>query len=588
VAKADQPLADRAWVDPRHWLIEALQAEGKPLDDLDRMLPAPQQTRRAQAVADLAAYEKARGVLVRLVKDGSQALLPALACLYLDEATLHDHMGDHAVAVRLRDQVIKVYQHLVEARGDRELAGELARAFESKAAGALLRGQGPEAVALYGQARSTRERHRQGDTEDAELAALDAKTAAALAVATDWAGSGKAAERAIAGLTREGEQPKRDVLAANLATAYTTRGRVFCERGEYRGAVADAEAALALWSRRTRRRARSEEARRETAEHLRQAFTAQDRLHPKTEWAQGLLTVASIASSLALGPVAIFAGMGATTLAGVAINVLVGNRSRQQHLKEALQSLGHLVAQGGHVDLAGDLVRVYKRLAVENLHGGNLQGAGQLLAAGAALLQVSLLQEGRHALAARLAAARTKDGAPGTPLGLRLEARPPTDVQRTEDRAPGTPTAGATIILGPIFTLEGLDRSIEDYDYLIRGQDLTDLAAGTARAHFVRARALAGRGEPHAALEACEQSLSIWEQLEGAEGRREFASDRAEACVAAAKICAALQDQARARSYGESAVALYRALIEQGGRGELAVRLEEARRWLVTSTRRND
>jgi hypothetical protein len=352
--------------------------------------------------------------------------------------------------------------------------------------------------------------------------------------------------------------------------------------------VADAEAALALWARLTRRRARSEEARRETAEHLRQAFTEHYRVHRETEWAGTLLTAASIAANLALGPVGYFGGMGATMLGVGAIGALAAKRSRQQHVKGAIELLGHLVTQKGHVELAGDLVRVYQRLAVKNLHGGNPQGAGQLLAAGCALLQVSLLQEGRRALAVRLAAARTRDGAPGTPLGLQIEARPPTDMQQTEDGAPGKPTAGAAIVLGPIFTLEGLDRSIEDYEYLISGQCLTDLAAGTARAHLVRALALAGGGEPRAALEACEHALSVWERLAGAEGRREFASDRAEACVAAAKICAALRDQARARSYGESAVAVYRALIEQGGRGELAARLEEARRWLVTSTRRND
>jgi serine/threonine protein kinase len=150
---------DRVWTNPRYWLIEALQAEGKSLDALEGMLPAAQQTRRAQAVADLAASEKARVVLLRLVKAGRAEFLPTLACLYLDQAVISEHAGDHVVAGRLRDQVIKIYGHLVEGKGDRELAGELARAFESKALAEQRRGQGRQAVALYAQARAAREKH---------------------------------------------------------------------------------------------------------------------------------------------------------------------------------------------------------------------------------------------------------------------------------------------------------------------------------------------------------------------------------------------------------------------------------------------
>jgi hypothetical protein len=559
-------LVDRDWTNPRHWLIEARQAEGKSLEGLEGLLPPAQQTRRAQAVADFAVNEKARVVLLRLVKAGRDEFLPALACLYLDQAILSEHAGDHAVAGRLRDQVIKTYRHLVEGKGDRELAGELARALESKALGEQLRGHGREAAALYDQARAAREAHapsEQAQVHHAELAALEARKADALAAAADWAGSEKAATSAITGLL-EGAQASRDALAVHLATAYTTRGRALHERGDHRAAVLDAEAALAVCDRLARRRARSEAARREAADHLREAFTAPDRLYPEADIIQGVLAAAGHASILALGPLGPIAGYGAGLLVAAAVNVFRGRQSQQRHLKQVIESLTHVTEQEGHVELAGDFARMCKRLGVELLQRGNATAGASLFGYGYMQMLVFLRREGRHALATRLAAARLKDH---PPPGSGTSEEPKGSV---------------------LFTMASYDRSVADYEYLVRGLDPTELAARTARAHCVRALALAGKEEADAAREACEQSLSIWKRLVEVEDRRELAAEQAEACLAAARVWAALHDRSRAQASCREAVAAYQTLIEHGQRGELTGRLEGARRLLAALNRGQD
>jgi tetratricopeptide (TPR) repeat protein len=369
--------------------------------------------------------------------------------------------------------------------------------------------------------------------------------------AEDWAGSEKAAASGIAGLL-EGAPTNRDTLAVHLATAYAARGRALHERGDHRAALLDADSALAVCDRLASRRARSEAARREAAEHLRKAFTAADHLDPGAELVTGVLQAAGYASTLAVGPVGGFVGIGLSALGGAVANVFLGMRSSQQHIKQAIESLTHLVNGEGHIELAGDLARMCKHLGVEALRKGDLNAGGRLHLLGYAQMQVLLHREGRHALATRLTAARPKDNS-------------------------------AAGVKGPVlFTVAGYDRLVADYEYLIPGVDPTELAARTARAHWVRALALAGKGEARVAMEACEQSLSIWKRLVEVGDRGEFAPDRAEAYLTAARAWAALDDQSRARANCEQAVAVYRTLIEHGQRGDVSGRLDEARLLLAT------
>ena len=60
------------WVDPREWLVAALKADGRDPAEAEALLPPREGSRRAQAVADLAAYEEALRIYERLVARGGR------------------------------------------------------------------------------------------------------------------------------------------------------------------------------------------------------------------------------------------------------------------------------------------------------------------------------------------------------------------------------------------------------------------------------------------------------------------------------------------------------------------------------------
>jgi hypothetical protein len=70
------------WRDPREWLREAFEADGREPSEVEALLRERTGSRKARAIGDLAAYEEARQVFQRLVAGGRTDLEPRLANLF--------------------------------------------------------------------------------------------------------------------------------------------------------------------------------------------------------------------------------------------------------------------------------------------------------------------------------------------------------------------------------------------------------------------------------------------------------------------------------------------------------------------------
>jgi serine/threonine protein kinase len=115
------------WTDPREWLLKAFKADGRDPSEIETLLPERKGSRKAQAIADLAAYEEARRIFQRLVVSGRKDLEPQLADLCMEKAFVHQNVDDIPGAVALYDRALAIRERLVLQEGRAELRGDLAR-----------------------------------------------------------------------------------------------------------------------------------------------------------------------------------------------------------------------------------------------------------------------------------------------------------------------------------------------------------------------------------------------------------------------------------------------------------------------------
>ena len=161
------------WDDPREWLVQAFEADGRDPAEVEAFLP-PRGGSQAQAIADLAAYEEALRIFDRLRAAGRKDLEIPLAALCTQKAFIHNSTDDVPGALALYDRVISIREQLVK-RGRQEWANELAHVYMLKAVDVGNLGDFRAAVALYDQALSIRERLVEQD-DQWELASDLART----------------------------------------------------------------------------------------------------------------------------------------------------------------------------------------------------------------------------------------------------------------------------------------------------------------------------------------------------------------------------------------------------------------------------
>ncbi len=119
------------WRDPREWLLEAFEAAGRSAAEIETYLPQPASSRKAQAIAELPAYEEARRILVQLIADGNTALRKRLVALCMEKALIHSRVDDFPGALKLKEQAIEVCECLVHQEGHCELTDALAGLYEA-------------------------------------------------------------------------------------------------------------------------------------------------------------------------------------------------------------------------------------------------------------------------------------------------------------------------------------------------------------------------------------------------------------------------------------------------------------------------
>ncbi len=357
--------ADMQWADPRKWLVAALKATGRDPAEAEALLSPQEGSRRAQAIADLAAFEEARRIYERLIAGGRKELEYDLAGLCSNKALIHEHLDDSPGARVLFDRAIEICERLVNQEGRRELADDLAGTYMNKAAALGDRGDLRGAVGFYDRALAIYERlvNQEGHRELANnLAATYQNKANALQNLGDLRGAVGFYDRALAIYERLVNQEGRRELANELAMTYKNKANVLRNLGDLRGAVGFCDRAIAIYERLV-----NQEGRREFADDLARTY---------------------VNTAAALGE--------RGDLRGV-----VG------FCDQAIAIYERLVNQEGRRELADDLARTYqnKANALQNL--GDLPGAVGFCDQAIAIRERLVNQEGRRELRGDLAKVQT-------------------------------------------------------------------------------------------------------------------------------------------------------------------------------------
>jgi predicted Zn finger-like uncharacterized protein len=240
------------WADPREWLRKAVREAGRSAAEVEALLPARQGSRRAQAIADLAAYEEARRIFERLVARGRQDLEEDLATLCMEKASVHQDCEDWPGAATLYDRAIALWERLLERGDGRHLRFGLAVACMNQGARMNELGDNRAAVALYDRAISIAERlvEQEGRRELRGDLALFCRNKA---VAMNDLGDKRAAlalyDRAITLYERLVVQEGRRELQENLALACLNEAIAVNDLGDKRAAVALYDRAVTLYER---------------------------------------------------------------------------------------------------------------------------------------------------------------------------------------------------------------------------------------------------------------------------------------------------------------------------------------------------
>jgi len=224
-----------AWADPRVWLEKALRAAGRDPAEAAAMLGQRGATRRGELVAEIAAYDEAKRLYLRLVGEGRKELETDLATLCVDKALVHRTAADEHGAIQEYDQAIAVLERLVNREGRRELANDLAMVYMNKAIAVSALGDNRGAVALYDQAITIWERlvNQEGRRELAnDLATVYQNKAIAVRALGDNRGAVALYDRAFAILERLVNQEGRRELIGDLARMKAYRGDVLIALGE--------------------------------------------------------------------------------------------------------------------------------------------------------------------------------------------------------------------------------------------------------------------------------------------------------------------------------------------------------------------
>ena len=404
-----------AWTDPRVWLERALRAAGRDPAEAAAMLGQRGTTRRGELVAEVAAYDEAKRLYLRLVQEGHKELESDLATVCIDKALVHGTAADQQGAIHEYDQAIAIRERLVNREGRRELANDLAMVYMNKAIVVRALGDNRGAVALYDQAISIRERlvNQEGRRDLAnDLASVYLNKAVAVGDLGDERGAVVFYDQAIAIRERLVNQEGRRDLANDLANVYWGKGVAVSALGDKRSAVALYDQAIAI-----RERLINQEGRRELANdlaHVCMCKAISVRALGDNSGAMALYDqVIAIRERLVNqeGRRELVNDLAVAYLnKAVAVSAQGDNRGAVALYDQVIAIRERLVNQEGRRELANDLATVYMNKAIVVKALGDNRGAVTLYDRAIAIRERLANQEGRRELAGDLAWIRAYRG----------------------------------------------------------------------------------------------------------------------------------------------------------------------------------
>jgi len=403
------------WTDPRVWLEKALRAAGRDPAEAAAMLGQRGTTRRGELVAELAAYDEAKRLYVKLIAEGHKELEPGLATLCMEKALVQGTVADQHGAIQEYDLSIAITERLVNQEGRRELANDLAMIYLNKAVAVSSLGDQRAALALYDKAIAIRERlvNKEGRRDLAnDLAMVYQNKAIVVSALGDNKRAVELYDQALAIRERLVNQEGRHDLANGLANVYQNKAIVVKDLGDHRGAVAIYDQAIAIRERLVNQENRPE--------------IANDLAHSCMCKAVSLNALGDRAGAIALCDRAMEIRERlvnqegrrelANDLAMVYQNKAIVLRAMGEHqgaavlYDQVIAIRERLVNQEGRRELANDLAIVYMNKAIALKSSGDLRGALALYERAIAIRDRLVNQEGRREMAGDLAWVRAYRG----------------------------------------------------------------------------------------------------------------------------------------------------------------------------------
>jgi tetratricopeptide (TPR) repeat protein len=547
-----------AWPDPRMWLEKGLLAAGRDPAEAAAMLGQQGVTRQGELVAEVTAYDEAKRLYSRLVREGYKELESDLAVLCMDKALVHIAAADQSGAIQEYGHAIAIRERLINQEGHRDLANGLAMAYMSKANVVCALGNVRSAVDLYEQAIAIQERlvTQEGHPDLAnDLAMAYSNKALAVSALGDKRGAVAIYGQAIAILERLVKQDGRHKLADDLATAYINRAVATSDLGDKRGAVGLYDRAIAVLEQLVRQDGRRDLASDLAAAYMNMANAVNDLGDMRgavTFYDQAIAVREQLVnqdgrSELANDLAAAYMNKARAVSALGDMGGAVTLYDRAIVIRE------RLVNQEGRSDLANGLAMAYMNKANAEWVNGDQQGASALLDRAIAIRERLVNQEGRRELANDLAMAYNNKALVVSALGNVRSA------------------------------VELYDQVIAIQERLVDQEGRRELANDLANSYMNKANAVSDLGDKRGAVVLYDQTIAILERLVKQEGRRELVGDLAWVRANRSVVLIALGERARGLEEMRSAQRILEAEIARTGRADL----KQVLRWLQQESSRH-
>jgi serine/threonine protein kinase len=542
------------WPNPGKILRVAFEAEGRDPAEAAALVPKPQGSRKAQAMADLAAYQEAQRILERLVASGRKDQETRLAAHYVFQAVIHECLDDVPGALALYDRAIGLREKQLNQDGSPDAGYGLAGACWDKAKALSRMGDNQAPVALYDNAIDLYREltHLVDDAGRPELLRSLARLYADKGDATHALGDNRAAmvlyDQAIATVERLLNQENRSNLAFDFTDYYQRKAGALHASGDNRGALALYDKAVA---------------------------SAQPLLSHQDQRAYQHILAAIYADK------------------AVALRVLKDNQAAAALCDQAIAIYEPLVTQEGRHELASSLAAIYLRKADALRDSGEVRAAVPVYDQAIAIYEHLVNQEGQRELAIALAETyQHKANALGilgdnrAALALCDQAiaiceRLVNSEGRPELAGPlagnYTDKANALSALGEKQAAVALyDRAIAIQERLVSQEGRLELAEALAMTYMNKGVATRGLGDNHGAIALYDQAIAIRERLVKQEGRRELEDWLAKTYLNKGAALGFLDENKRAVRVFDQAIGILERLLKQEGRRELGADLARA------------